>query len=275
MAPRALVPRSAVDGWEGRLRTAVEAALAEQLGLVERTLRSHGLSASLTAASSARKAAAAATGAIVVGHVWDQAAWIRSVEANVSPVADEVAQEATAAAADAAAGAMWGAGTSQRQIASTIVSRAIDSGAAIGARADAAGLAGDDVAKGISDSLSSAGDILGDLVSRSAEMAATLASNDVAVAVTALGAPEYLSASKQWVNAGDDKVREAHQDVDDVAINEYFDVGGEPMIGPGDPQASDENTINCRCHVEYDGIVPEGSGYDDPETLPQYAGENA
>jgi hypothetical protein len=85
-------------------------------------------------------------------------------------------------------------------------------------------------------------------------------------------AEAYLSATKSWVNVGDEKVRETHDGVADVAINELFDVGGG-MVGPGDPAGDDSETINCRCHVEYDGVVPEGSGYEAGQA-PQYSGES-
>lgn len=279
MVARPLIPLTTVADWEADLRKAVNRALDAQMAAMNRTLRSHGLSGSLTAASRPKKAAAgAALGTIVVANVWDQTNWIQLVDQYVAPVAATVAGAAIGAAAGVVGtSAMWGRATSQDVIVNRITTSAVDSGAAIGARADAAGIADDDIVAGITSALASSPNILGDLIGHMANMASTVASQDAAsgyaAQVVGLGEPTYLSATKGWQNAGDDRVREAHQDVDDVAINEYFDVGGEPMIGPGDPQASDENTANCRCVVTYDGIVPEGSGYDtDP---PQYQGEAA
>jgi len=57
---------------------------------------------------------------------------------------------------------------------------------------------------------------------------------------------------KRWVTARDEAVRDAHASDGEgqvVAINEPFIVGGEELMFPGDPQASAENTVNCRCLV--------------------------
>lgn len=273
-----LIAVSVVATWEARLRKACEVALDSQVGSINRTLRAQGLPAHLTASTKKRKAAGAALGTVVVANVWNQPNWIQLVDLHIAPVAAAVAGAAVGyAAGKVGTSAMWGRATSQDAITSSITNAAVRSGAAIGARADAAGIADDDILSGITDALASAPNILGDLIGAMANMASTVASQDAAsgyaAQVTSLDDPAYLSATKNWENAGDDKVREAHLDVDPVAINEYFTVGGEPMIGPGDPQASDENTANCRCICTYDGIVPEGSGYDtDP---PQYQGEAA
>lgn len=60
---------------------------------------------------------------------------------------------------------------------------------------------------------------------------------------------------KEWISAEDDRVREAHQEADGQVVDEdeNFEVGGEEMEGPGDPNASAENVINCRCTL---GLVP-------------------
>jgi HK97 family phage portal protein len=56
---------------------------------------------------------------------------------------------------------------------------------------------------------------------------------------------------KIWVAVQDENTREAHSMADgqEVPINQPFDVGGEAMMYPGDPSASPENTINCRCAI--------------------------
>jgi SPP1 gp7 family putative phage head morphogenesis protein len=53
----------------------------------------------------------------------------------------------------------------------------------------------------------------------------------------------------EWLSARDEAVRPAHADADgEVAgINDGFDVDGETLEYPGDPNGSPENTINCRC----------------------------
>jgi Phage Mu protein F like protein len=67
-------------------------------------------------------------------------------------------------------------------------------------------------------------------------------------------APNML---KEWITVGDDKVRPAHEDAgaqyteNPIPLDEPFDVGGEEMMFPGDPEASIENVINCRCCIGY------------------------
>ena len=58
---------------------------------------------------------------------------------------------------------------------------------------------------------------------------------------------------KTWCTMGDRRVREAHREADGqtVGILDFFEVDGELMLYPGDPEASPENTSNCRCWVEY------------------------
>ncbi len=60
--------------------------------------------------------------------------------------------------------------------------------------------------------------------------------------------------TKQWVPVNDDRTRDAHADMAGSAPidnSEKFDVGGELMDGPHDPDASPENVINCRCALIY------------------------
>jgi SPP1 gp7 family putative phage head morphogenesis protein len=60
-----------------------------------------------------------------------------------------------------------------------------------------------------------------------------------------------LVNQKQWLTAEDERTREWHADADGqtVDIDEPFDVGGEELDFPGDPNGSPENIINCRCCV--------------------------
>lgn len=299
MAGVRLVPKRLVVAHEKSLRSAVDAAWAEQFLRIQTTLRGHGINLSLTAAG-----AAAAVGHISIPGLWSQDAWEHSVGTHLQPVASDVAKASLQAATTSVRiPSLWGQADTTDVTIKAITDKALGIGAWIGKRLDAAATkgpapkphaivaaikpkqpagtvavedAGDVMEVDLTQVLATAGDILGDIISAMANTAATTGSQDVtnylAQYVTSMEADPYLSASKSWNNAGDDRVREAHQDVDDVAINESFDVGGEPMIGPGDPQASDENTANCRCYVTYDGVVPEGSGYEDGQA-PQYQGE--
>ena len=58
---------------------------------------------------------------------------------------------------------------------------------------------------------------------------------------------------KQWLTAGDDRVRDMHVDANGqvVPIGQPFSVGGESLQHPGDPAGSPENVFNCRCTIVY------------------------
>lgn len=55
-----------------------------------------------------------------------------------------------------------------------------------------------------------------------------------------------------WLAAIDDRTREAHIEAHGQTrkLGESFEVGGEQLRHPGDPQGNPENVINCRCGVE-------------------------
>jgi uncharacterized protein with gpF-like domain len=55
--------------------------------------------------------------------------------------------------------------------------------------------------------------------------------------------------TKTWLAISDDRTRDDHADADGqtVGIDEPFIVGGEEMDYPGDPEASAENVVRCRC----------------------------
>ncbi|ATN93750.1 capsid maturation protease and MuF-like fusion protein [Streptomyces phage Abt2graduatex2] len=54
---------------------------------------------------------------------------------------------------------------------------------------------------------------------------------------------------KQWLTRNDERVRQAHRDANGQLqlLDEPFDVGGTPMMYPGDPSAPADLTIQCRC----------------------------
>lgn len=62
---------------------------------------------------------------------------------------------------------------------------------------------------------------------------------------------------KRWRAEHDDRVRASHRAIDGVTIPLYqpFNVGGWPMLFPGDPMGPAEEVINCRCDL---AIVDEG-----------------
>jgi len=64
---------------------------------------------------------------------------------------------------------------------------------------------------------------------------------------------------KTWVATMDPRTRPEHLEAhgQSVPLNEYYTVGGEPLMFPGDPQGTDEMVINCRCTQIY-GDEPGG-----------------
>lgn len=54
---------------------------------------------------------------------------------------------------------------------------------------------------------------------------------------------------KQWLTRNDERVRQAHRDANGQLqfLDDPFDVGGTPMMYPGDPSAPADLTIQCRC----------------------------
>jgi HK97 family phage portal protein len=67
----------------------------------------------------------------------------------------------------------------------------------------------------------------------------------------AWGAPQH-----EWLATMDDRAREDHLDANGhiVDVGDYFYVGGEKMLYPGDPNASAGNVVNCRCTTVPVGI---------------------
>lgn len=59
---------------------------------------------------------------------------------------------------------------------------------------------------------------------------------------------------KEWLATKDDRTRPEHLAADgqQVAMDEKFTIGGEMMDRPGDPSASAENVVNCRCAIIYE-----------------------
>ncbi len=59
--------------------------------------------------------------------------------------------------------------------------------------------------------------------------------------------------TKQWLTFIDQRTRDHHKEVDgqERAKDAPFDVGGEELRWPGDPNASAANIINCRCQMVY------------------------
>jgi len=62
-----------------------------------------------------------------------------------------------------------------------------------------------------------------------------------------------LDLQKEWVAVEDDRTRTSHSSIDEQVreLDEPFDVGGERLMYPGDPNGSAGNIINCRCSISH------------------------
>lgn len=63
--------------------------------------------------------------------------------------------------------------------------------------------------------------------------------------------PDDVVGGQEWISTSDGRTREDHADADGqtVGVGEAFTVGGEQLAYPGDPSASPDNVINCRCTI--------------------------
>jgi hypothetical protein len=268
MAPRRLIAPTHVERWDVRLRTAADAALRDMEQQVRAALRSHGIlppASSLVAAGPRKKAAASGALGLVV---WDATAWQGAIARHVQPAAAQVGTEASAAArASVPAAASWGWPGSAPVIAGTLVAGATAAGAYLGSRLNKNIQAAASPAQAASDIFDTAGDIVGGQLGAAAEAASNMASYDVASYVAGYFGDVYTDATKTWSAVGDEKTRPDHMDADgqQVGINDTFQVGGEALLYPGDPEGSDEQTMNCRCWTTTDGIDPGQAAYGEPE----------
>lgn len=90
----------------------------------------------------------------------------------------------------------------------------------------------------------------------SEERAMTIAKNEansVYNAVEFQDAVEQGYTMKSWVTMHDELVRDTHNKADGqtIDINEMFKVGNSEMPYPRSPLGSANETVNCRCTVEY------------------------
>lgn len=67
--------------------------------------------------------------------------------------------------------------------------------------------------------------------------------------LAAAQAPPDVVGGQQWIATRDGRTRPEHADADGqtVGVDEPFDIDGEPLMYPGDPNGSAAMTVNCRC----------------------------
>lgn len=65
--------------------------------------------------------------------------------------------------------------------------------------------------------------------------------------------PPDVVAGKEWIATRDDRTRDDHAEADGqvVPVDGTFEVGGERLAYPGDPNADGAAAINCRCAVAF------------------------
>lgn len=97
---------------------------------------------------------------------------------------------------------------------------------------------------------------------RTARTAVTNAQNAGRQAAFEQAAKMGIQVRKRWIATKDMRTRHAHGAADGQTVDydEPFDVGGEPLMFPGDDSGSPWNVYNCRCTVrtvEKEGIEAE------------------
>lgn len=126
------------------------------------------------------------------------------------------------------------------------------------ARAQSQGIATEAVARQISKDMSALS------VGRAATIARTETAMAANYAMFATANEVEFKKNKVWVAVEDDRTRETHSFVDgtELEMDDYFDVGNDRLLYPGDSSGSPEEVINCRCTLIY---VPVGNIFSEAE----------
>lgn len=113
------------------------------------------------------------------------------------------------------------------------------------------GLSIPDTAKLLREAIDGASQYRSEMIART-EMAGLVNGGDVA-ATRIVSEETGVAYEKQWLVGGGAEYprHELYDGLDGqtVGLEEYFDVGGDQLAYPGDPDGSPEETINCRCTV--------------------------
>jgi hypothetical protein len=71
------------------------------------------------------------------------------------------------------------------------------------------------------------------------------------IAISNMTSDERAYVTKTWNTMNDDRVREAHEELEGVTVkyDEPFTNDYGTIMYPGDPMADIENIVNCRCYL--------------------------
>jgi HK97 family phage portal protein len=114
----------------------------------------------------------------------------------------------------------------------------------------------DDLARGVQDVFDVASRSRAQTIARTEVISASNGSASLAAAQL----PADVAAGQEWISTRDDRTRGNdekdefdHLSVDGqvVAMGAPFEVGGESLLYPGDPDGDGGNVINCRCTVAF------------------------
>lgn len=252
MAAVRLLPRDEVDGWKARLRDGVQAAQDRQRHAIGVLLTANGLrwSSPVTKAPTT---------------LWDQDTWAAAVAAELAPAARAVAGEILGNLRDRTASKPWrGLSDPTERMVALVTVRAVDAGPAVGSRLSAATAllaAAGGVRYGGITHPEATPTILDEYQARFAEldrMAGNIAnamSNQAIQLLAETATATESSVSYIW-NCSMSNSRAGHVDADGQPqpAGNAFDVDGEALLYPGDPDGSDENVMNCQCWLEVEGV---------------------
>jgi SPP1 gp7 family putative phage head morphogenesis protein len=103
----------------------------------------------------------------------------------------------------------------------------------------------DDLARGVQDVFTNASTTRAKTIARTEVISASNGSATLAASQL----PPDVCAGMEWISTRDERTRDDHADADGqvVAMGTAFDVGGESLLYPGDPDGDGGNVINCRC----------------------------
>jgi len=103
----------------------------------------------------------------------------------------------------------------------------------------------DDLARGVQDVFDVASRSRAQTIARTEVISASNGSASLAAAQL----PADVAAGQEWISTRDDRTRVDHDEADGqvVAMGAPFEVGGESLLYPGDPDGDGGNVINCRC----------------------------